>query len=274
MNRPQFTITLPALFAALLCSGAQAAELKQQPAQKLQPAAGPSKPMMMKTAGEDADKGEKGGKAPASAPAMKSPAMKSPALKPATPPKPASPSKAPPGPTTPGVPKNQPTLQVPAKALQKQPGVPGRPELRPEIGGGCPDPAIVDLIPGWPQRHDDGTYTFKLMAQIKNVGDATYRSRNDQQNVVLKEGHTTLKTSGWPDRTLHPEFAPGEGTSVVQAVSNWNPNSEFLTDFTAHLTYDPDILRDGNPENDDCRDTNNSARLSVAELKRILSALP
>ena len=68
-------------------------------------------------------------------------------------------------------------------------------------------------------------------------------------------------------------MAPGYGrTYAIYNVVNWNPSSEFLTDFAAQLHFDPDIRIDGNPENDDCNNSNNTARLTVDEVRRTLGA--
>lgn len=171
-----------------------------------------------------------------------------------------------------------------ADPIQLKPGVKQqlnpqlKPQMQPQIkpgivrGNACPDPA-VELRLGWPRRNADGTYTFHLLAIIKNQGQARFHSNRSQTKITLYEGHTVRKSGVWASRAYSTvTLEPGQGASENVVIQNWNPNSEFLADFSAQISYDPDIRTDGNPENDDCNMGNNSARISVAEAKRILAS--
>jgi hypothetical protein len=160
-----------------------------------------------------------------------------------------------------------PGASVPGAATLPRPGtVPVR--------VGCPDPA-VQLRVGWPGRNADGTYSFQLLASIVNKGAATFRSNRNQTQIALYEGGRMLKTEAFTsNRATIVEYAPGQGGSHVYAVERWNPASEFLDEYRAQISYDPDVRVDGNPDNDDCRAANNATRLSVIEIRRVLEALP
>jgi len=135
----------------------------------------------------------------------------------------------------------------------------------------CPDPAVVRIVPGWPTRNANGTYNFRLFAVIRNVGRVTYRSLRSQQQITLKQGNRVLKVSAWSSAVV-PPGARGEVASEFFNVRNWNPNpGEFAANFSAHITYAPDIGNDGNPNNDDCRRSNNRKVLTVDALRRMLS---
>ncbi|RKZ65193.1 MAG: hypothetical protein DRQ44_08385, partial [Gammaproteobacteria bacterium] len=137
----------------------------------------------------------------------------------------------------------------------------------------CPDPAVVRVVAGWPNRNVDGTYNFRLFAVVSNVGRETYNSQRNQQHIVLKQGNRVLRTSTW-SRSVVPPGASGEVASEFYDVRNWNPNpGEFAADFSAQIIYAPDIRVDGNPLNDDCRNSNNRKVLTVAELRRTLGVL-
>lgn len=165
----------------------------------------------------------------------------------------------------PAAPAALPGVRAPAAAT-----LPGAAKVR----IGCPDPS-VQLRVGWPGRNADGTYTFKLLANIVNKGGATFRSNRNQTQIALYEGGRMLKTEPFAsNRATVVEYAPGQGDSHVYAVPRWNPNSEFLDEFRAQLSYDPDVRVDGNPDNDDCRAANNTTRLTPAEIRRVLDALP
>jgi hypothetical protein len=45
----------------------------------------------------------------------------------------------------------------------------------------------------------------------------------------------------------------GGRVQVLHRVLAWNTTTEFPADFEFQIAYDPDILRDGNPANDDAR---------------------
>jgi hypothetical protein len=140
---------------------------------------------------------------------------------------------------------------------------------------GCPDPAITELRVGWPAKNPDGTYTFRVVAIVTNVGQAPFESARRQTGITLKEGPRVLSSGVWPSRMAETiALARGEAFSQVATVTRWSPTSEFLTDFTAELSYDPDIRMDSNPKNDDCGAGNNRKVLTVAEVRRQLGIAP
>ena len=164
-----------------------------------------------------------------------------------------------------------PTINLPPRIperitrdLKRPPGAPGR--HLPPLSGGCPDPAVTELRVGWPGRNPDGTYVFRLVAIITNLGRAPFISRSNQQMISFYEGGSLLHSEPWTTSRL----ASGEGVSSFVPPLRWNPSSEFLADFSAQITYDPDIFIDGNPQNDDCVMSNNKLLLTVDEVRRQL----
>lgn len=164
-------------------------------------------------------------------------------------------------------------------AVIKNPSILGRPTPRVRLGKQlrnrrfCPDPAVVRIVPGWPTRNANGTYNFRLFAVIRNVGRVTYRSLRSQQQITLKQGNRVLKVSAWSSSVV-PPGARGEVASESFNVRNWNPKpGEFAANFSAHITYAPDIGNDGNPNNDDCGRSNNRKVLTVNALRRMLSRI-
>jgi hypothetical protein len=171
---------------------------------------------------------------------------------------------------TPPVSKS-PTV-LPGVKLPVKPTLP--PATKPRLTTGCPDPAVA-LRVAWPGRNADGTYSFHLLATIVNRGGAPFRSNRRQTGISISEGGRTLKSETWPSPALNTvELLPGGGTSSNVVVSRYTLSSEFLADFSARISYDPDILLDSNPENDDCNTSNNVARLTVVDVRRVLEALP
>ncbi len=134
----------------------------------------------------------------------------------------------------------------------------------------CPDPAIVDFLIRANGRNTDGTYIFDIAAAVKNVGNAKYDSRGNQQMVSFYRGTgPSVFTSSSIDLA---QIEPGQQKySGYYRISNWNPTpGEFGENISAILSYDPDILIDGNTKNDDCNNRNNRKALSVAEVNRLL----
>ena len=169
-------------------------------------------------------------------------------------------------------------------AATKNPRISGRPTPKLRLGKQlrsrrlCPDPVLQRIVPGWPSRNADGTYNFRLFAVVRNIGRGTYESRRTQQTITLKQGSRVLKVSGWSTRyatkVVVPPGARGEVASDFVEIRNLSANpGEFAANFSAFITYDPDIRRDGNPKNDDCRNSNNRKVLTVNELRRILSRI-
>lgn len=154
----------------------------------------------------------------------------------------------------------------------------GLPGIKPPLqlkAVGCPDPAIYDLKPAWPAKNSDGTYSFRLLALTKNVGAVPFESARRQTQITLKEGSRVLLSEPWSSPMAESVvLAPGQGFSAVFLVSHWNPSSEFLADFSAELSYDPDIYIDSNPKNDDCGRGNNRKVLTVGEVRRLLGVTP
>ena len=142
----------------------------------------------------------------------------------------------------------------------------------PRLHSSCPDPAIVRISavnhsPGT----KPGTRNLRIIVSLKNVGIGRYKSRLSQQKLIIKRGNRELTALNWPGRS---EVSMNPGTQYnIRAYffKNWNPNpGEFASNFSAHLVYGPDIRRDNNPENDDCRNYNNRKTITDAQLKRQL----
>ncbi|HEY8553713.1 MAG TPA: hypothetical protein VIL43_04125 [Burkholderiales bacterium] len=117
------------------------------------------------------------------------------------------------------------------------------------------------------RKASDGTYTFYLSARIKNVGSSTFRANAGQAAAILWHGSRVLT------RVPITVLTAGATRDAGTTISRWRLSDEFPPDFTLQISYDPDIGSDGNPENDDCRMTNNKATLSGAEVTRLLSTV-
>ena len=132
----------------------------------------------------------------------------------------------------------------------------------------CPDPAIlnrkIDLIIG--DRYDENTSSYTLKATIRNVGGSPYISNPKQQEIMLIE-----KEFSKPDRVVLRQpfrnLSPGQDITVTyrSQITRYNEVYPYPVErvYELSIVYDPDIRIDGNPQNDDCRSSNNKVSLPV-----------
>jgi len=164
---------------------------------------------------------------------------------------------------------------APAPVISEQIGaVPPKAVIRPILKPGldvkpraqCPDPAIFDYIVRPNSRNSNGTYNFDIALIVKNVGAGKYASRSGQQLVSLSQEGRNLINQDFinldPGQTL---------ATFYYRVANWNATpGEFAVNLIASISYDPDILIDGNTHNDDCSNINNRKTITVADINRKL----
>jgi len=105
------------------------------------------------------------------------------------------------------------------------------------------------------------TYNFTIKGQVKNVGNADYVSRNNQQVLFLHEVGKSHHITDWHYTRLNR----GQVMNVHVPVRN-HPGGEFVPAYELALSFDPDIYLDKNPANDDRNRRNNQATLSSRTL--------
>jgi hypothetical protein len=174
--------------------------------------------------------------------------------------------------------QSEPGIANPAK-LTPAPARVGEPVVRERVRlpgpklpvqAGCPDPAVTNVLVRGISRDAPNVYGFVLTGIIGNEG-ADYRSAEGQQLVYvhkLQPGTPArlVKTQGFGNLNR------GGRVQVLHRVLAWNTTTEFPADFEFQIAYDPDILRDGNPANDDCRAANNRRRITGAEINAAIRA--
>lgn len=163
------------------------------------------------------------------------------------------------------------TVQIKGKrgVIARLPGKPGiqprirKPGLKPIKPGAlqktCINPAIVKLQVQLVRR--DSRHRFqgriRLTARLKNIGNADYVTRPNQQTVQLYYGRRMLKNQPFGN------LRKGE-TKTIAVELPWNAAGEFQGNLKAMIVYDPDIRMDGNPRNDDCKMSDNSKTIPPA----------
>ena len=125
-----------------------------------------------------------------------------------------------------------------------------------------PDPAVRIEVSSRRDKLRPTRGTVTITAVVKNVGDAAYISRAGQQNVQLLETASGATTGGTATVTCDfPTLNVGQEVRCSWSRP-WDTALEFQPSYRAMIVYDPDILLDSNPKNDDKSNKNNTALLS------------
>ena len=126
----------------------------------------------------------------------------------------------------------------------------------------CRDPAAVYLMSQVAVQRQDGG-TIELTGQVVNRGNADFVSPARQARVQILEsrpqGGAPIVQTDMPLDNL-----PAGHGMTIKARRSWVRNVQFPPTFSLVLSYDPDILHDGNPQNDDCNMSNNQIDLQGA----------
>ncbi|MFP4003695.1 MAG: CARDB domain-containing protein [Alphaproteobacteria bacterium] len=150
-----------------------------------------------------------------------------------------------------------------------------KPQIRPDISGPardrinpgtlqktCINPAIVELQVGIINKSGQYAGTIQLKAVLKNIGNADYVSRPNQQSVQFHHGGKLI------ENVRFGNLAEGQ-VKILKARLPWNATSEFQDTLSARIVYDPDIRNDGNPRNDDCRMGDNRKTVTPAKVNSL-----
>jgi len=138
---------------------------------------------------------------------------------------------------------------------------------------GCrgPDPAVVSFKVGRIKRTGPHRAKVELVATMRNVGTAEYRSSRGMQLFAIAYV-AAGGASGTLARLDFPRLAPGKGTMrVLRAWTDIRLDQEFPGKFEAYISYDPDFQIDGNPANDDCNLRNNSRFLEERQVMKLVA---
>lgn len=123
------------------------------------------------------------------------------------------------------------------------------PQIRDALRTTCPDLNIETAQ----RANADGTIAVTI--RVANHSGVDFVSNPGQQALVVN-GRNGGNSATAPFTMLR------NGQSVVW-TDTFHP-FEFPATYEARVSYDPDILLDGNPQNDDCRSSNNYGELTTA----------
>lgn len=135
----------------------------------------------------------------------------------------------------------------------------------------CIDPAATSVDFAMVSRTSQFAGRVRITGKVKNVGNSAYESGPRQQTAQLYE----IVPGARPRlvaTTAFQNLAPNTEVAV-SFVRDWNASSpaegEFPPSYRVVVSYDPDILLDGNTKNDDCRTNNNTLERSGSALNAL-----
>lgn len=106
------------------------------------------------------------------------------------------------------------------------------------------------------------TGQVRITGHVKNVGTATFSSTLGQQVAYLIERPLGFTTETIRATANLPAVLNSGSEITFSYLKNWDTTIEFQTDIILRISYDPDILIDGNPNNDDANSANNAMTLA------------
>lgn len=122
-----------------------------------------------------------------------------------------------------------------------------------------PDPRAKEIEYSLVNLIDNNTADIRIKGSVDNIGLANYASSPGQQSIELWEDNTRVAFETFVNLAVGEEI-------TVEYQRTWTlVGAEFPPEhYRLIISYDPDITDDGNPNNDDCRQTNNIIIRSVA----------
>lgn len=130
----------------------------------------------------------------------------------------------------------------------------------PPIQRTCPDPAVVYLMSRVVVEQPGGGQ-IELTGQVVNRGNAPFVSRPGQAEAQILVSRAAGEAPLVLARQALVNLQVGHGGSI-QFRRFWPRNVQFPPTFSLVISYDPDILQDGDPKNDDCSQANNRIDLA------------
>jgi hypothetical protein len=122
-----------------------------------------------------------------------------------------------------------------------------------------PDPRAKEIEYSLVNLIDSNTADIRIKGTVDNIGLSDYTSSAGQQSIELWEDNTMVASEAFIN------LAVGEEITVEYERTWMLTGAEFPPEhYKLIISYDPDITDDGNPENDDCRQSNNIIIRSVA----------
>jgi len=122
-----------------------------------------------------------------------------------------------------------------------------------------PDPRAKSIEYSLVNLIDSNTADILIKGTVDNIGLSNYSSSAGQQSIELWEDNTMVASEAFINLDVGEEI-------TVQYQRTWMlTGAEFPPEhYKLIISYDPDITDDGNPNNDDCRVSNNIIIRSVA----------
>ncbi|KAA1242837.1 hypothetical protein [Aquimarina sp. RZ0] len=114
--------------------------------------------------------------------------------------------------------------------------------------------------------------TATITGIITNIGDREFTSSDGQQSILLYQRNLGTPSGNPGDLVSQKNFTTlnSGATETVTFTRNWSSASpgegEFPPDYQIIISYDPDILTDGNDANNDENPANNELTVSGSDI--------
>ncbi len=130
----------------------------------------------------------------------------------------------------------------------------------------CPNPAATDITFSVVSRTGEFTGVVRVTGTVQNIGLQDFDSSAGQQSIRLLQDGIEVASGEFTD------LSAGESTSI-SFTRAWDASSpaegEFPPTYRVTISYDPDITLDGNPNNDDCRTSDNTREESGSQINAL-----
>ena len=137
------------------------------------------------------------------------------------------------------------------------------PELFEQLN--CPNPSAISLdVEVLTKSGSSGT--IRLTGVVRNIGLQPFLSSTGQQSVQLYDSTSTLLA-----QVNFTNLTPGQAVTLTYETT-WSSSNEFPPTYQLLISYDPDILLDANPDNDDCDATDNTVSLTGTQVNDAFAA--
>lgn len=114
------------------------------------------------------------------------------------------------------------------------------------------------------------TGEVRLTGRVTNIENTNFSSDSRQQFIQLSRRPLGSTTETVLEQNDFTAIAHGDEITLV-VVINWDIANEFQPEFVLRISYDPDILTDGNTNNDDSNSSNDVFVLSGFDINSLFS---
>jgi hypothetical protein len=137
----------------------------------------------------------------------------------------------------------------------------------------CPDPAAYDIRFQLVKRTDKFRGQVRITGIVKNIGRKSFKPGPKQATAYLYEMPPGTSTGGMLlAQTAIRNLIPGE-TLLLIYERDWNSSTssegKLPPTYRLEISFNTDLYKDTNPDNDDCSQMNNKKERSGSEINNM-----